>query len=106
MRVQLSDVERIKLFKHLEQKSFGQKWVSEITGVSARTVTDWKRGKHTIPAQHFDTIIKLSGIEKSLVEHNVLDDWWNNADAGKKGAATRMQRHGPLGTPEGRRRGG
>ncbi len=106
MRIRLSDKDRKLLFKGLSQKGLGLKEIANIAGVSTRTVTDWKRGKYTMTIVHFKKIIRPSGINPRLISPESLDSWWNNRIAGKKGAAVRMEKHGPLGTPEGRSLGG
>lgn len=106
MRVRLAYKDRIQLFKVLKQRSLSLSQIAELVGVSVRTITDWKSGKYTIPHEHFNKIIKLAGTEKHKPKAYLLDDWWNNKDASRKGASIRMQKHGPLGTPESRRLGG
>lgn len=106
MRVSLSQKDRVRLFSELQQKGVSLKNITDITGVSVRAVTDWKRGKYTIPAQHFIKILKFAAIDPKLVKFRTLENWWNNGEAGKKGGAIRMQKYGALGTPEGRRLGG
>lgn len=106
MRVQLSDMERLLLFRNLDQKKLYSKNIAKITRLSTRTVTDWKRGKYTIPVEHFNRMAELAGIEQQLLKATMLNDWWNNGMAGSKGGIIRLQKYGSLGTPEGRRLGG
>jgi transcriptional regulator with XRE-family HTH domain len=106
MRVQLSEKNRAYLFTQLKIRWIGLAQIAAVTGVSIRTITDWKRGKYTIPAQKFEIILDIAEIDKSSMAVNVLEDWWSNSDAGLKGATIRTQRHGLLGTPASRRLGG
>ncbi len=79
--------------------------MAELCGVSSRTVSYWKGGEYTIPERHARQLIALVG-GRVLAEAWLLPDWWNNNDAGKKGAIAQVAVHGPLGTLEGRRLGG
>jgi hypothetical protein len=106
MRLRFSDNDRALFFAELHQRGLGIKQLAEMTGVSSRTITDWKRGKYTIPARHFNKIVESATIDPESIRAEVLDNWWNNADAGKKGSQARTIKHGPLGTAEGRVRGG
>jgi len=106
MRVSFSNKDRIQFFTELQQKNIGLRQIAEITGVSVRTISDWKRGKYTIPSQHFETIVSAAQIDQGSINPLVMKDWWHNGEAGKKGAAIRMQKYGSLGTSEGRRLGG
>lgn len=106
MRVLLSSKDRVNLFEVLKERGIDLRQVAEISSVSIRTVTDWKRGKYTIPKDHFDRIINLIGISPGSIKVSSLDNWWNNSKSGKLGAAARMEKHGQLSTPEGRSLGG
>ena len=100
------DTERIVLFQGLKQHSLSIDEVSNIIGVSSRTLRDWRRGKFTMPLQLFNEIAELAAIEPQSLKAEELNEWWNNSEAGKMGAEIRMEKLGPLGTPEGRRLGG
>ncbi len=106
MRLRFSDEERVRFFTELQQKGIGLGQIASATGVSIRTVSDWKRGKYTIPTQHFNKIVESAAINPASIKADILGSWWNNAAAGKKGSAIRTIRHGSFGTPEGRSRGG
>lgn len=103
MRIRLSDQDRITLFSALSERRVD---VAKLTGMSRRIVSDWRRGKYTVPAQQFDTMLSAAGLSEDLLAFEKLSDWWQNKEAGKKGAAARMNLYGPLGTGEGRRKGG
>lgn len=106
MRVTLSDKSRIILFSHLRGLDLNNHTIATLTGVSIRTVTDWKRGKYSIRQHSLSKLTEASGIDTSDLELQIVGDWANNSVAGKLGAKARALKHGPLGTTEGRRRGG
>ena len=106
MRVKLSDTDRINLFNSLERKGFNSVRIAQITGVCARTICDWKRGKYTIPSDHFNKIVVLSGVNSNELNIEKLDDWWNNKESGKKGGLLRVHKYGAPGNYESRRLGG
>lgn len=105
MRVQLSTKDSKLLFSSLEVNKIKLSDIARTTQVSLRTVTDWKRGKYTIPSVSFNKIFKLAGSPASITPE-YLDNWWNNSISGRKGALARMKKYGSLGTPEGRSLGG
>ncbi|HUC88231.1 MAG TPA: hypothetical protein VMR95_03735 [Candidatus Binatia bacterium] len=74
--------------------------------MSERTVFDWRRGKYTIPAQHFDKIIAVANITSQELRATILKDWWGNKEAGKKGGAGYFQKYRVLGSNDSRRLGG
>lgn len=106
MRVKLSKNDREKFFGELNKKGIDDDKIKSITGVSVRTVFDWRRGKYTIPRQHFQTLIGVARISPASIKPILLEDWSHNKEAGRKGASVRMLKYGPLGTPEGRSVGG
>lgn len=101
MRIRLPGEDLTKLF--FAQSSTA---VAEHLGVSVRTVNDWKRGKYTIPENHFLAIVELAEQVPTAFAPTRLNNWWQNSGAGKKGAKVRFEKYGSLGTPEGRRLGG
>lgn len=106
MRVQLSSKGRALFFSSLEEKGLKLHDIAQVTQVSVRTVSDWKRGKYTIPSVHYETLSQIVSLKPNFSGAKVLNDWWSNSKAGKIGAEVRMDRHGALGTPEGRSLGG
>ena len=106
MRITLSEDERLQLFAVLAKKGVSVEQLAEMTGVSTRTITDWRRGKYTMPDQHFKLIAQHAVQESESLHPMTIEDWWSNSSAGKKGAQVRMDKHGPIGTPEGRHLGG
>ncbi len=76
-----------------------------LCNVSARTFRDWLRGKHTISEKALLTLTsKFSLSTPNNIE--TVDDFWYGIKGSRKGALRRMELHGPLGTPEGRHKGG
>lgn len=106
MRVIVVDKDRERLFTTLQEKDINIRQIAETVGVCIRTVSDWRRGKYTIPSEAFQKLTLLGAIDQASVKREIVGDWWHNREAGEKGARVTMQRHGPPGTPEGRRKGG
>lgn len=74
-------------------------------GVSGRTLRDWKRGKLLPSKKVVDSLENLSGVlaPKPI---KIREEWWSGRKNGRIGALARMKKYGPVGTPEGRRKGG
>ncbi len=106
MRVRLNEKDRIHLFSKLKEVGLKPKQIGESLNISPRTVTDWRRGKYTIPEEHFKKMLGFSQIQEKDLHISRLSEWWNNVDAAKKGAAARNDTHGLLGTVESRKAGG
>lgn len=105
MRVRISDEGRLHFFTELERRGLGVNQIAELSGVTARTVRNWRSGKYTVPSeQHRRMSVFLNG--QGLSETETLPDWWNNKEAGRKGHVVQTDRHGQLGTLEGRHLGG
>lgn len=76
-----------------------------LCSVSPRTFRDWLRGKYNISENAFSVLKNKLGI--NLPEDiEVVDDYWYVTKGARKGALRRMELYGPLGTEEGRRKGG
>lgn len=79
--------------------------LSEIIGVSARTLRDWQKERYLV---NYNALLKLSEFSNvSLPE--ILEkrsEYWSVHKAGRKGAYARMEIYGNPGTAEGRRKGG
>lgn len=106
MRVIISDKDRAALFSALQVRGVGIERISEMCGVTPRTVSTWRTGRYTIPHEHLSAMIMLARLKHNSLQVTLLPTWWNNRDAARKGALARAVKHGPLGTPEGRRLGG
>ena len=68
-------------------------------------MTDWKRGKYSIPSQHFEKLITFMPDPEALA-YQTKEDWWFTSKAGEIGGKVSYQKHGLLGTKESRSRGG
>lgn len=106
MRICLEPESRASLFAALTSRGTSLEVMATSLGVSVRTVSDWKRGKYTIPAQQFELLLSLSGLSRESMRFSTVSPWWHTRQAGKKGSLARSRAHGPLGTPQSRRLGG
>lgn len=79
--------------------------LAKICQVHSRTFRDWLRGKYTISEKSLRLL--TAQLELPLPKGvTTVDNYWYTFKGGKIGAARRMELHGPVGTPEGRRKGG
>lgn len=106
VRIRLSEKTRALLFDALEQRGLGREQIGRLTHVSGRTITDWKKGKTTMPADSFRLLVRAAQINIDERDITKLASWWNNSQAGKKGAAIRQSKHGQLGDARSRHKGG
>ena len=106
MRVKLSKASLKKLFNAVLEKHKSWKNAAITSGVSTRTLRDWRQGKYSIPFMVFKRFRVASGLHEDELSPIFLSDFWHINDAAKKGALVRMRLHGNFGTPEGRKRGG
>lgn len=105
MRIRISDEGRLNFFTELERQGLGVNQIAKLSGVTERTVRNWRSGKYTVPIeQHRRMSVFLNG--QGMPQTETLPDWWNNKEAGRKGHAAQVDEHGQLGTQEGRRLGG
>lgn len=103
------------IFEHGEQKEYLTKtkerldinWpdMAILCNVTLRTLRDWRKEKYKINYIAARRLSKLASfpISKTAV---IRSEFWNNADAGRKGARIANKLYGNPGTAEGRRRGG
>ena len=79
--------------------------LAEGVSVCARTLRDWRRERFTI-SQH--AVTQLSKLSEAPVSKDArpIPQYWYIARAARLGGKRRMELHGPLGTPESRRKGG
>lgn len=106
MRIMFSDEQRARVFNDLQIKDYDLEKIAVTTGVSKRAVSDWRRGKYTIPTEKLKMISEASGVKIDYSNATLKPYWWGNSSAGKKGARARIKIYGPLGTFESRQLGG
>lgn len=105
-RTKFSKGEQSKWIKELIRISnVGIDDLAKICGISSRTIRDWRREKFTASE---DALLKLSKVFNMPLPSNikVIPDFWYVAKGARKGALRRMELYGPLGTTEGRKKGG
>lgn len=105
-RVIFSDNTQADFLKNVQVTSrFSINKLANLCKVSERTFRDWLRGKYTISEKSLFLLIDKF---KLPIPRNIhlLDDYWYVKKGAKKGALKRLELYGPLGTPEGRRKGG
>ena len=76
-----------------------------VANVSSRTIRDWRREKFTLSDEALKLWSKRFVIQVPTTTKTV-PDYWYTAKGARKGALRRMELHGPLGTSEGRSKGG
>ena len=79
--------------------------LAKICGISSRTIRDWRREKFTASE---DALLKLSKVFNISLPSSIkiIPDFWYVTKGARKGALKRLKLYGPLGTAEGRRKGG
>ncbi len=87
--------------------TLGLSWdkLGKRTGVTGRTLRDWKRGVLLPSEQKVKKLEKLSGV-KAPKPIEVRKEFWSGGVYGRAAAIARMKKYGPPGTTEGRRKGG
>lgn len=96
----------IRFFFDLIKNKTSKSWdeIGSLVKLSGRTIRDWRRGKF-LP--HKSELKKLAIIFKvklpKVIEER--EDFWTRKFA-RKAALAELKKHGPPGTPEGRRKGG
>lgn len=78
--------------------------ISKELKVPGRMLRTWRTGKFTLPLDVSIRIANKFGVK--LPDHKLLNPYWNNKLAAKKGGLRRYVIYGNFGTTEGRRRGG
>jgi len=79
--------------------------IGEQVGVSGRTLRDWKRGVLLPSEKVVAGLEKLYGI-LAPKPVKIREEYWSGRKYGHIGALARMKKYGPVGTAEGRRKGG
>lgn len=103
------------VFKKGEQRTYltavkevlGGRWktLAVRCGVHPRTIRDWQHEKYLMSYQALTLLQKVSGVTCPAILE-LRSEYWSTGKAGRVGARRRQERHGNLGTAEGRRRGG
>lgn len=107
-KIQFKKDIQIKFFNDVKKELKLSNWaeLAKLLDVHYRSLSDWRRGKYTLPEKVFKKCIKLVGERIKVPSYNILPDFWHIPKAAKKGGLVRFQRYGNLGTPEGRKKGG
>lgn len=105
MRVLLSGKDRKKLFDVIAREESYKK-IARKLNVSPRTISDWAKGRFSMPLSIFESFLNWSDFDKTDFSPKSLPDFWHTKEAAKKGALLRMKLYGNFGTAEGRSRGG
>jgi len=80
--------------------------LSEILGISNRTMSDWRREKFLINEAAFKKCLSLVKGKIKVPNYKLLPDFWSTPKAAKRGGLATAKKYGGPGTPEGRRKGG
>ena len=89
----------------LKKEKLSLSAMAKILDVHPRTFSDWRRGKSSLPLAAFDKISTRFGYKKPK-SYKIVPEYWYVHKGARKGALRRQELYGPLGTPEGRRKGG
>jgi hypothetical protein len=79
--------------------------IAKICLVSERTVRDWRREKFKISESAFNRLMRVFDLSAPK-KIKILPSYWYAIKGARNGALRRQELYGPLGTPEGRRKGG
>jgi len=80
--------------------------LSQVLGVSDRTLFDWRREKHLISEVAFKKCLSLVKNKIKVPTHKLLPEFWSIPVAAKKGGLATAKKYGGPSTPEGRKKGG
>lgn len=75
-------------------------------GISKRNLFDWRREKVKISEAVLNKCLDLTERKAKVPKYELLPDFWHIQEAGRRGAFARFKKYGPVGTPEGRKKGG
>lgn len=79
--------------------------LGKLVGISGSSFRDWISERFLGEKRALEKLSRLSGVPlPKIVE--VREENWSARKYARKGALARLQKYGPPGTPEGRRRGG
>ena len=91
--------------KIIEESELSITQLAEICSVSPRTFRDWRSERFSISSEAAILLEERFGVFLPQSIRRVNDYWYVTKGA-RNGALRRMELYGPLGTPEGRRKGG
>lgn len=80
--------------------------ISKKIQVHPRSLSDWRRGKYTIPEEIFSKLISICGKRVHVPDYEILPDFWNIKAAAKMGGLVTSKKYGGPGTAGGRKKGG
>lgn len=106
MRIKLNHKNLSVLFEKSKIADYQRTELADLLGVTTRTLFDWKSGKHTIPGQSFDKLVRMSELPSGTLAFEKLNDLWHVSGAGRVGGKARHAKYGDLGDQESRVRGG
>lgn len=106
MRVVLGNKNRKDLFSRLKSLGVSDDALANTCKVSVRTISNWRSSKSTLPLGSYRILMAKARLEIDDSEILVVENWWNNSNAGKKGSLERTKRHGILGDGKSRQKGG
>lgn len=101
----LPDKQREFLERVYNESQLSWQKLGLISGVSSRTLRDWRREKYTGSYEVLLHLSKKFNI-KLPEELDVLGDYWYVSKGARKGALRRNELYGAPGTIESRRKGG
>lgn len=106
-RVNFSPSDQYKFFEEVKN-TLKVEWLflAKLLKVSKRTLFDWRREKNKISQDTLYRCLELTKGKVRAPKYELLSDFWHISEAGKKGALARFKKYGPVGTPEGRKKGG
>lgn len=106
LRVIFQDNNQSEFVKTVKEISgISNEGLAFLCGVHGRTFRDWVRSKYSISEKAFKILVNKYHlpIPKNI---KVAEDYWYVTKGAREGALKRLQLYGPLGTTDGRRKGG
>lgn len=106
-RVKLKKNLQVRFLADVKQKTTTD-WpkLAMVLDVHPRCLSDWRRGKFTMPEEIFNQCLRLTKGKIKTPAHKILPDFWSARKFAKRGGLVRAQKYGSPGTPKGRRQGG
>lgn len=99
--------QRLFIENIIKKSGFNVNKLARMVDVSSRTIRDWKREKLHIPLKAIRIFCSNSGVSLPPKTNRMIVSWRKKKlEISKMGAESRFKKYGPLGTVEGRRRGG